>query len=103
MTDNEVFRKYTDQESFSKIISYDSVSLMWKHSVSVYGENKAVLFDGKEYTYNQLEEDVALYRTFLISKGIYEGDRVALFSPNSYDFVKAFLALTVCCNFSCSS
>lgn len=94
MTDNEVFRKYTDQESFSKIISYDSVSQMWKHSVSVYGENKAVLFDGKEYTYNQLEEDVALYRTFLISKGIYEGDRVALFSPNSYDFVKAFLALT---------
>lgn len=94
MTTNEVFRKYTDEETFSKIVSYESVSAMWKNSVASYAENTAIVFDGTEYTYGQLESDAAKFRTVLLNAGIAKGDRVVLYSQNSYEFVKAFIAIT---------
>lgn len=90
-TTDEVFKKYTDEETFSKIVNYDSVSQMWKHCVEAYADLKAVDFNGKEYTYAQLEEDAASFRANF--RNIEKGKRIALFSANSYDFVKVYLAI----------
>lgn len=85
----EQYRNYTG-ECFSRIKSYDTVAQMWEERSKEYAQLVAIEYDGKSYTYAQLAEDVAKYRTVLKSKGV--SGRVALLIPNSYDFVKAFLA-----------
>ncbi len=88
---NEIFRKYTDEETFSKIVDYENVTEMWSHSVKEYGDTVAIV-DGEEYTYNQLDEAVSGFRTVLKSNGATPGSVVGILSPNSVGFVKAFLA-----------
>jgi amino acid adenylation domain-containing protein len=46
----------------------------------------------RELSYGQLVEEVARLATGLSSHGVGEGDRVALFIPNSVDFIVAALA-----------
>ena len=67
---NEVFRKYTDEETFSKIVDYNNVSEMWDHCIKEYGDKIAVIDDGKEYTFKALDADVASFRTVLANNGI---------------------------------
>ena len=89
----EMFRKYTDAQTFSKIVDYDSVSEMWEHSLKTYAENVAVV-DGEAVTYAALGEQVAKLRGELMAKGLKAGDVVGLLAPNSLFFVKAYLAIT---------
>lgn len=89
-----IFKNYTDPETFSKIVDYESISEMWEHCLSEYGDNVAVLDDGKEITYSELENQVAVLRGELVEKGLQKGDFVGLFIPNSLLFIKAYLAVT---------
>ena len=89
-----VFTKYTDAETYAKIVDYASVSEMWKHSVQEYANDSAIVDNGENFTYAQLEEEVAKMRGYLLSQGIKKGDNVGMFIPNSAAFVKAFLAIT---------
>lgn len=91
VTTSDVFKKYTDSETFEKIVMFDSVAEMWKNSVCKYAEKNAIDYDGKKYTYSQLENDAAFFRPLL--NDLEKGQRVALFSANSYDFVKAYIAI----------
>lgn len=90
--ERSVFAKYTDKDTFSKIVMYDSVTDMWKHSVATYAKNVAIMDRGNEYTYAMLEEDAAGFRGVLQQNGIQKGDRIAILAVNSYEFVKAFIA-----------
>ena len=89
----EQYRKYTGDETFNKIKHYESLSQMWTACVKEYGERVAVEDNGEKYSYNRLNEDVAKFRTVLKNSGVAK-TRVALLIPNSYDFIKAFLAVT---------
>ena len=40
---NEKFKKYTDEETFEKIVSFPNIAAMWEHRVAVYGNNVAVI------------------------------------------------------------
>ena len=88
---NEKFKQYTDEITFSKIVDYPNVTSMWAHSVSEYGENIAIV-DGKSYTYAELDADVAAFRSVLKANGATPGSLIGILCPNSYGFVKAFLA-----------
>lgn len=88
-----MFSKYTDKESYAKIIDYASVSEMWQKCVKDYKDLVAIN-DVRDYTYSEIEEDVAYFRHTLYENGIKYGDRVGIFAPNSYEFVKAYLAVT---------
>lgn len=90
---NDIFKKYTDEKTFSKIVDYESVSQMWEHSLNEYGNNIAVV-DGESITYIELEQQVAVLRGELVSKGVKQGDCIGLFAPNSLFFIKAYLAIT---------
>lgn len=92
-TTDEAFRKYTDAETFSKIIEYESVSEMWEKCIADYADLNAVNFDGKQYTFRQIEDDAASFRDVLEKNGIKK-QRLGLLCANSYDFVKAFIAIT---------
>lgn len=91
LTTNEAFKKYTDPATFEKIVEYDSVSQMWKKCIQDYSDLNAIDYDGKKYTYAQLESDAAGFRGVL--KNVEKGTRIALLSANSYEFVKAYLAI----------
>ena len=89
---NENFRKYTDPETFEKIVDYASVTEMWNHSVEAYPDTPAIVDNGKTYTYAQLDGMVAAFRGALKDAGITPGSLVGILCPNSVEFVKAFLA-----------
>ena len=89
----EIFKKYTDPEQFERIIDYDSVSEMWQASVTNYPDTVAIEDDGKRYTYAQIEADVSRLRT-VIKSDDDKALRVGVYCPNSYDFVRSFLAVT---------
>ncbi len=90
MNDNR-FEKYTDSETYSKIVNYNNVAEMWEHSVSTYADNVAIV-DGREYTYAQLDSDVCAFRTVLKNAGVLPGSLIGILAPNSIGFVKAFIA-----------
>ena len=65
----EIFRKYTDAETFSRIVDYDSVAEMWQASARSYADSVAIV-DGEEYTYAALDALVASKRGELAARGI---------------------------------
>jgi len=87
------FLKYASKETLDKIVKFPSISHMWENCVSQYGDLPAVE-DGEKYTFSQLNKDVASLRTILKEKGVKPGDKVGLFMPNSYEFIKTYLAVT---------
>ena len=89
----ELFRPYTDAETFAKIVDYDNVTKMWQHSVETYPNHVAIV-DGEEVTYAQLDAQVAVLRGELMRKGVKPGDFVGVYAPNSLFFVRAYLAAT---------
>ena len=88
---HEFFAKYTDAETFSRIVNYESVAQMWRESVAKYPDSVAVV-DNESYTYSELDRMVAEYRGVLSEAGVAPGMLVGIFCPNSIGFVKAFLA-----------
>ena len=88
---NEKFKKYTDEETFSKIVEFPCISAMWEDRVKTYGDNVAIV-DGEAYTYARLNEDVAAFRAVLSKNGATPGSLIGILCPNSYGFVKAYLA-----------
>ena len=91
ITENR-FEKYAIPEEFKKIVRYDSISHMWIHCVKEYADITAIV-DKKEYTYAQLDRDAAVLRGVLVDNGIKKGSHVGIQLPNSYDFVKAYIAI----------
>lgn len=89
-----LFEKYTDPETFEKIREYETLVELLDNSVCLYGEDLAVTDASGSYTYRQLGEDVASFRGVLAKSGIAPGTRIGLIGANSYQFVKAFLAIT---------
>lgn len=88
---NEKFQKYTDSQTFSKIVDYESITQMWTFCAKEYAESVAIV-DGAEYTYSALDSEVAKFRGVFRAAGVAPGSLVAILCPNSVGFVKAFLA-----------
>lgn len=87
----EVFKKYMSESDFAGLLKFESVAGMWEHCVSEYGERTAVIDNSVEYTFSKLEEDAAHLRACL---KFSPGARVGVLAPNSYDFIKAYIAVT---------
>lgn len=92
MNSLEAFKKYTDEQTFSKIVDYESISAMWKSCVESYSDKVAIV-DGKEYTYGELDSEIAKFRTVLKNAGVCAGDNVGILAPNSVGFIKAYIAI----------
>jgi malonyl-CoA/methylmalonyl-CoA synthetase len=51
-----------------------------------YGDQRAVFFEGKKYTFGEIDEEVRKRALWLKGLGIQKGDRVALQLPKSMEF-----------------
>ena len=90
----EKFRPYTKPEDFERIIERESVSEMWESCVEEFADIAAIQDSKTAHTFAELENDAARFRTLLLEKTDNEHNRVAILARNSYDFVKAFIAVT---------
>ena len=53
----------------------------------------AIVFERKKYTYKEIEKSVDYYCHYLVSKGVKQGDHVALLGMNSFNWLVAFFAI----------
>jgi long-chain acyl-CoA synthetase len=75
-----------------------SMGAIFQNRVRKYGDKTLVIFKNKagaweEISWNKLNERVRALGMFLINRGIQPGDKVALFSPNRYEWWVADLAI----------
>ncbi len=88
-----MFEKYTDPQTYAKIVDWPNVTAMWRNSVKTYGENLAIEDGTSSMTYAELDARAAKIRGALKEQGIGRGDRVGLFATNGCTFVCAYLAI----------
>lgn len=90
-----LFADYTDEATFQRIREYETLCEMWESCVKEYGSRVAVMDDGKEYTYEEIEKKAAAQRyRILQEQNSGKGVRIGVYAKNSIDFVVAFLAVT---------
>lgn len=53
----------------------------------------AIVFERKKYSYRDLDKSIDYYCHYLISKGVKQGDHVALLGMNSFNWMVAFFAI----------
>ncbi|MBW2637603.1 MAG: AMP-binding protein [Deltaproteobacteria bacterium] len=80
--------------------SYEETSMgaIFQNRVAEYGETALVAYKNKagvyeDISWNKINEMVRDLGLFLISRGVQPGEKVALFSPNSYEWWVADLAI----------
>ena len=88
----EIFAGYTSAETFARIKEYGSVSEMWANCIGEYGDRVAIVDQGVNYTYAQLEKRAGILRGILTPPA-GENKRVGIYMANSVEFVEAFLAV----------
>jgi long-chain acyl-CoA synthetase len=66
---------------------------MLEETVKNYRKKSALFFEGKEISFEQLDENVNRLANGLRKLGIQKGDRVAMMLPNIPEFVYSFFAL----------
>ena len=76
-------------------INYEKLCLneIFERTVSKYGENEALIFQGFRMTYNELNNTVNRLAYFLHKKGIKKGDVVSILLPNMIQTVAAYYAI----------
>lgn len=90
----EIFAKYTDAETFEKIKEFGSISEMWKNCIEKYSDEEAIFDLDTSFSFAKTEEMAAGFRT-VIKKNIEgTGKRIGIYAVNSFEFVKAFIAIT---------
>jgi long-chain acyl-CoA synthetase len=67
-----------------------------RHWARVSGDKPAFIFYGATLTYRQLDEASDRFAALLAAHGIRKGDRVAVFLPNSPQFIIAFFGILKC-------
>ncbi|MBQ3952590.1 MAG: hypothetical protein II668_08535, partial [Oscillospiraceae bacterium] len=81
--------EYMDPEDLERLVDYPSFAALWEARSAEYADLTAVEDNGEKYAFARLEADAAGLRTRLKEAGVNKGDRVGVFAPNSYGFVKA--------------
>ncbi|MBP1694441.1 MAG: lcfA [Chloroflexi bacterium] len=86
--------KYYD-ENVPKTIDYPPVTLDYflEEAARKYPNNPCTIFKGEVVTYKEMDEVTDRLAAGLAEYGVHKGDRVAIFMPNTPQFVMAFFAV----------
>jgi len=69
-----------------------NVTKIIERSCLQHPEKVAITFEGKTWTYAELDRDASRLATALSMRGVKSGDRVAIFLPNVPEFVLTYVA-----------
>ena len=75
-------------------VTWPSIPAMVREAGRAFGAREAVVDGFRRLTYTQVTEFVREGARGLVAAGVEPGDRVAIWAPNSLDFVVAALAIT---------
>ncbi len=89
----ESFRKYTDAATFARIREYETVSDIWKNSLSEYDNLPALSCGETSCSYKELEAMAAGIRAKICETVPEDHTRIAILAENSIAFAAAFLAV----------
>ena len=89
----EAFRRFTDKETFERILDDGDLCRMWQRCAEAYAGRTAVECADEMRTFGELDREIALMRGAILARGVRPGSRVLLLCANSIDFVRAFLAI----------
>src|SRR5215218_3959131 len=70
------------------------VSDFLRRAVHLYPDRDAIVSGDLRFTYRQFDERVNRLANALLDMGVQKGDRVALLSPNSHQFLECFYGVT---------
>ncbi|GAB3055460.1 long-chain-fatty-acid--CoA ligase [Virgibacillus ainsalahensis] len=81
-----------------KEIEIPEISLMelFSESVQNFPNHTAITFNGRSYTYRQLEQLIKNVAASLMNLGVRKGDRVALMLPNCPQYPISYYAVLLC-------
>ena len=66
---------------------FDSFINIFKHANEAYPERKAIILEEESRTYGELYENARRIAGYIHSLGIGKGDRIAVISRNSVDYI----------------
>jgi long-chain acyl-CoA synthetase len=52
-----------------------------------------VKFEGKKYSYREMDRFASVFATFLVERGLKRGDRIALLSCNCFEYIAAYFGI----------
>lgn len=88
------FEKYTDKNTFEKIVKIETVPKLLQFVKENYGNRDAFgLRDGSKKTFDELFADILKLCSVLKERGVKRGDYVSILSGNNYEFVVSSLAV----------
>ncbi len=70
-----------------------SINAMFAATLSAHGTRAALVFEGRRWTWQELDADIGQVAAGLAARGVAQGDRVILFLGNLPEFVIALYAL----------
>lgn len=73
----------------------NTLSDLFLSAAEKYASCTAVIEDGKSVTYSELVQMAMSFACYLSSRGVVKGDRVAIFLPNSIEFVTAVFGVSL--------
>ncbi len=88
-----VFKRYTSEETFNRIKCFNSVVELWNESVKEFPSDIVLADPTRNISYLELDEEISKFRAILKQNGLNRGDFVGVFAPNTIEWVKAFLAV----------
>ena len=91
--DKNLLADYTNEEDVKRIKCFDSVNELFENSVKEFANEVALADINRQWTYQQLNDEVAHFRAVLLSKGLMSGDTVGVYAPNTLEWAKAYFAL----------
>jgi len=71
-----------------------SLGVIFEGTVRRHGDLLALEFEGRSWTYSQLNQEINRLAHLLKAQGVKQGEGVALFMENRAEFVISLLALT---------
>ncbi|MHA6252216.1 long-chain-fatty-acid--CoA ligase [Oceanobacillus sp. CAU 1775] len=90
MMERTWLEKYPEHVATEVEIPNISVPDMLMQTVQQYGENKAIHFYGREFSYIELAGQTAAFASVLQDEGFEKSDRVALMLPNCPQYVISY-------------
>ena len=72
---------------------WDSIPAMVAATVERHGDRPAVVDGDTRLTYDELHDEAGTFGAALVASGVEPGDRVALWAPNSVEWIVAVLGL----------
>ncbi|MEN8197107.1 MAG: AMP-binding protein, partial [Pseudomonadota bacterium] len=70
-----------------------SLGEVTSHAAASFGDKTALVFEGKSFSFNEIDAMASRLANGLTAKGVTPGDRVTLYSQNCWEWLVAYYGI----------